>query len=121
MKKSIALSLFITVSPLVLSGCSYDHFVAFSEHEKGTLITPAQLSSLVPGQTRISDARLSLGDPTKVQRKAGRELWAYSYQRFNSNPMVTSQNSSEVVYLEFDSKGVLAKRWRKELRDDGDE
>lgn len=121
MRKSIALSLLITLSPVVLSGCSYDRFNALSEHEKGILVTPAQMAQLIPGQTKASEARMSLGEPTKVQRKADRELWAYPYQRFNSNPMVTSQNSSQVVYLEFDSKGVLAKRWRKELRDDGDQ
>lgn len=118
MRKSFALSLLITISPLMLIGCSYDRFVSLSEHEKGTKVTPSQFSSFIPGKTASSTVQQILGKPSKIQRKSGREIWVYTYQRFNSNPMIASQNSSHAVFLEFDAKGVLVRRWKKDILPD---
>lgn len=119
MRKSLVLSLLIVVSPLMLYGCSYDRFISISEHEKGVLVSPAQFSSLIPGQTASGDVEAALGKPSKVQRKGGRDVWVYTYQRFNSNPMISEKNTYHAVFLEFNRNGVLSKRWRKDVLPDG--
>lgn len=120
MRKSIALSLLIAVSPLALSGCSYDRLASLSVHEEGVKVSPAQYSTFIPGQTASDEVVKLIGEPSRVQKKAGREIWVYIHQRFNSNPMVTPENSYHAVFLQFDKQGVLQKRWRKDILPDND-
>lgn len=121
MRTNIRLMLLIAISPAFMAGCSYDRFASFSEKHEGIQVSPSQYSSLQPGQTASVAVKQTLGAPSRVQKKAGREVWVYTYHRFNSNPMITNQDSYQVVFLEFDSKGVLAKRWRKETSDEGNQ
>lgn len=115
MRRSIALSLLIVVSPLMLYGCSYDRFASMTEQKKGVLVSPAQFSSFTPDQTASRDVEATLGQPSRVQKKGGRELWVYSCERFNSNPLIAPQNSFHAVFFEFNSKGILVKKWRKDV------
>lgn len=118
MKKKVALSLLIGLSSLVLNGCSYDRVISWSAQEKGVLVTPEQYSTFVPGQTACLEVERLLGEPSRVQRKGGKELWVYTHHRFNSNPMVTPENSYNAVFLEFDKRGILLKHWRKDVLPD---
>jgi outer membrane protein assembly factor BamE (lipoprotein component of BamABCDE complex) len=118
MRKTIRFSLLIAVIPAILSGCSFDRFASMSEQQKGTEVSAQDYSRLVPGQTASAEVQNALGRPSRVQKKLGREVWVYTFHRFNSNPMITTVNSYQAVFLEFDDKGVLNRRWRKETRDD---
>lgn len=120
MRKSIALSLLIAVSPLAMTGCSYDRLASLSVHEEGVKVSPEQYSTFIPGQTASDDVLRLIGEPSRVQEKAGREIWIYTHQRFNSNPMVTPENSFQAVFLQFDKHGILQKRWRKDVLPNND-
>ncbi|MBI6883219.1 outer membrane protein assembly factor BamE domain-containing protein [Pseudomonas putida] len=120
MKKSFASSLCVLAFPILVSGCSSDKIASFSEKQAGTQVDAIQYASLKPGQTASEAVLRMLGQPSKIQKKAGKQVWIYTFHTYNSNPMITNRDSYQAVFVEFDHQGILTKRWRKDTKPDGD-
>jgi hypothetical protein len=115
MDNRIGLALLFAACPLFMAGCTSDMFV----QREGVEVSRAQFNSFVPNKTHSSAVKAALGSPSRVQRKTGHELWIYNFKQYSSNPLAIDELKSQSTMFDFDSKGILIKRWQHDFKDNG--
>lgn len=118
MDNRIGLALLLAACPLFMTGCSSGMADLFIKQE-GVEVSKSQFSSFLPGRTHSSAIKSALGEPSRKQRKAGHEIWIYNFKRYSTNPLAIDAMKSQSTLFDFDSKGVLIKRWQHDFKDNG--
>jgi hypothetical protein len=116
MNNRIGLALLLAACPLFMTGCASDMADLFIKQE-GVEVSKSTFSSFIPGSTPSSAIKAALGEPSRKQKKAGHELWIYSFKRYSTNPLAIDDMRSQATLFDFDSKGILIKRWQHDFKD----
>jgi uncharacterized protein YceK len=116
MDNRIGLALVFAACPLFMAGCSTDMSEMFIQQE-GVEVSRAKYNSFELGRTPSSVIRAALGEPSRKTKKAGHELWVYNFKRYSSNPLAIDDTRSQSTVFDFDSKGILQKRWQHDFKD----